>query len=194
MGEKWQMPFITIYGFTQPFLPAALFDPSRPFWQTTAVIRGLGWWFVLPFLPYSFFILWKEQSRANRRSLLLIILAILGWILISSLRAGGDLWDNPRYRALLIPWFAVLIGWCWQQIRHGHLAWFLRWVGVVFIFFSGFLLWYMLRYQIIKLHLNFFSVILLIAIGWATILLSGVGLDLFKKFRSRKLLSEVKHE
>jgi len=139
MGDKWQTPFVTIYGIVQPFLPGAIADPSLPFWQTTAIIRALGWWFVLPFLPYGFFALWKAKPKSERWALLLIVLALFAWVLIASLRAGGDLWDNPRYRALLIPWFALLVGWCWQRLREGHLAWFLRWVAVVLVFFVVFL-------------------------------------------------------
>ena len=184
MGEKWQMPFITIYGIAQPFLPGALTDPSLPFWRTTAIIRALGWWFVLPFLPYGFFALWKARPKSDRWGLLVIVLTLFAWILISSLRAGGDLWDNPRYRALLIPWFALLVGWCWQRLRSGHLAWFLRWVGVVLVFFVVFFLWYLFRYQVIKEYIGFFDLIRVILAGWAAILLTGLW-DVVKYFRAK---------
>ncbi len=184
MGEKWQTPFITFYGSVQPFLPGALTDTSLHFWRTTAIIRALGWWFVLPFLPYGFFALWKAKPKSDRWGLLLIVISIFAWILISALRAGGDLWDNPRYRALLIPWFALLVGWCWQRLRTGHLAWFLRWVGVVLVFFIVFFLWYMFRYQVIKEYIGFFDMIKVILVGWAVILLTGVW-DLVKYFTAR---------
>lgn len=181
MGEKWRMPFITIYGIVQPFLPGALTDPSLPFWRTTAIIRALGWWFVLPFIPFGFFSMWKAKPKAERWGLVLVVLALIAWVLISTLRAGGDQWDNPRYRALLIPWFAVLVGWCWQRLSEGHLAWFLRWVAVVLVFFTVFFLWYLLRYQVIKEFLNFFDMIRVILAGWAVVLLSGLAWDFIKK-------------
>lgn len=184
MGDKWQTPFVTIYGIVQPFLPGAIADPSLPFWQTTAIIRALGWWFVLPFLPYGFFALWKAKPKSERWALLLIVLALFAWVLIASLRAGGDLWDNPRYRALLIPWFALLVGWCWQRLREGHLAWFLRWVAAVLVFFVVFMLWYLYRHQVIKDFIGFFDMIKVILAGWVVILLSGAG-DLVKLVKAR---------
>jgi hypothetical protein len=185
MGDKWQMPFLTIYGIVQPFLPGALTDPSLPFWQTTAIIRALGWWFVLPFLPYGFFALWKVKPKSERWGLLIIILSLFVWILVSALRAGGDLWDNPRYRALLIPWFALLVGWCWQRLRAGYWAWFLRWVGVVLVFFVVFFLWYLLRYKIISEYLSFYGMIKTILAAWALILLTGLR-DVVKWIKKRK--------
>jgi len=188
MGEQWHIPFITIYGVTQPFLPGALTDPSLPFWRTTAIIRALGWWFVIPFIPYGFFALWKAKPKSDRWGLLLINLALIAWILVSALRAGGDMWDNPRYRALLIPWFAVLVGWCWQHIREGHLAWFLRWVGVELVFFVVFFLWYMFRYQVIRNYIGFFDMIKVILAGSAVILLSGLIWDYVKWRKTRKAI------
>ncbi|MEN6529606.1 MAG: hypothetical protein ABFC97_07110 [Anaerolineaceae bacterium] len=186
MGEKWQMPFITFYGITQPFLPGALTDPSLPFWRITSIVRALGWWFMLPFLPYGFFALWKARSKSDRWALLLIVVALIGWILISALRAGGDMWDNPRYRALLIPWFGLLFGWCWQRFQQGHLSWFLRWVGAELVFFLVFLFWYFFRYQIIHRYIGFFQMIQVILVGAGLILFSGLVSDFLKR-RARHL-------
>ena len=186
LDPKLAIPFITFYGFTQPFLPGALTDESVPVWKTIAIVRSLGWWFVLPFMLYGFFAVWKAQPRSDRWGLVVVALSLAAWILVSSLRAGGDQWDNPRYRALLIPWFALLVGWCWQHIRKGHLAWFLRWLAVLLIFFVVFFLWYMFRYQVIKNYIGFFDMIRVIAAGSAAVLLTGIAWDLFKWFKSRK--------
>ena len=188
MGEKWHMPFITIYGLVQPFLPGALTDPSLPIWQTTAVFRALGWWFVLPFLLYGFFALWQAKPASDRWALLVVILSLFTWMLVTSLRAGGDQWDNPRYRALLIPWFALLVGWCWQRLRAGNLTWFLRWVGFVLVFFIVFFLWYLYRYQVIKEYFNFFEMIWVILAGWVVILLTGLP-DLVRRLRANRKTS-----
>ena len=193
MGEKWQMPFITFYGITQPFLPGALTDPSLPFWRTTSIVRALGWWLMLPFLPYGFFALWKARSKSDRWALLLIVVALIGWTLISALRAGGDMWDNPRYRALLIPWFGLLFGWCWQRFQEGHFGWFLRWVGAELVFFLVFLFWYFFRYQIIKSYIGFFQMIQVILAGAGLILLSGLVSD-FLKLRSSRRSSKEGHK
>jgi len=75
----------------------------------------------------------------------------------------------------------VLVGWCWQRLSEGHLAWFLRWVAVVLVFFTVFFLWYLVRYQVIKEFLNFFDMIRVILAGWAVILLSGLAWDFIKK-------------
>jgi len=186
IDEKWHIPLTTFYGLAQPFLPAALVYPSLPFWRVTAIIRGLGWWFMLPFLLYGFFAVWKAKPRSERWLMAFIALALTAWTVVTSLRAGGDLWDNPRYRALLIPWFALLLGWCWQRIRQGHLAWFLRWTGVVLVFFSVILLWYLLRYHIIKGYLGFFDMALIITLASAGILLSGLLWDGYKWLTARK--------
>ena len=186
MGEEWHYPFITIYGITQPFLPGALTDESLPFWRATAIIRALGWWFVLPFVLYGFFAVWKAEPRTDRWGLVFIVLTLVVWIVVSSLRGGGDLWDNPRYRALFIPWFALLIGWCWQRIRQGHYGWFLRWAGVVFTFFLVFLLWYFRRYHIITHYIGFNEMIKVIIAVSALILGSGILWEGYKWYRSRK--------
>ncbi|HNR02786.1 MAG TPA: glycosyltransferase family 39 protein [Anaerolineaceae bacterium] len=187
MGEKWHIPFITFYGLTQPFLPGALTDPSLPFWRFTAIVRALGWWYVIPFFLYGFFAVWKAKPRANRWVLVFIVMVLSGWMVVSSIRAGGDLWDNPRYRALLIPWFALLVGWCWQRIRSGHLVWFLRWVGVELVFFIVFYLWYMYRYQVIKEYIGFFDMIRVTIAASGLIILTGLLWDGYKWLKARKV-------
>jgi len=119
--------------------------------------------------------------------LVFIVLALSGWMVVSSIRAGGDLWDNPRYRALLIPWFALLVGWCWQRIRSGHLVWFLRWVGVELVFFIVFYLWYMYRYQVIKEYIGFFDMIRVTIAASGLIILTGLLWDGYKWLKARKV-------
>ena len=186
LGDEWHYPFITIYGITQPFLPGALTDESLPFWRATAIIRALGWWFTLPFIFYGLFAVWKAKPRSDRWGLVFITLTLIAWIVISSLRGGGDLWDNPRYRALLIPWLALLVGWCWQRIRQGNYAWFLRWASVVFIFFIVFLLWYFRRYHIIMHYIGFNDMVKVIVASTAVILGSGVVWEGYKWYKGRK--------
>jgi hypothetical protein len=51
-GTKWTIPFTTIYGLTQPLLPAAIFEPSLPLWTTIAILAALpgGAWYLSCFL------------------------------------------------------------------------------------------------------------------------------------------------
>ena len=104
------MPFVTIYGVLQPVLPAALFEPGILFWQVLGVIRALGWYLLLPLLAFAPFSAWglPSRSRSRRRQWLWLNLVVWGWILIAAVRGGGDQWDNPRYRVILMAWMAML--------------------------------------------------------------------------------------
>lgn len=115
---------ITLYGFSQPLLPAALVDPSKAIWQGIAIFRAAGWYIVLPFLVYAFFRVFSAQEEDQKKQLVYLSLLFTVWIVVSSLRAGGDQWDNPRYRTTLLPWMAILVGWAWTQIRSKRSLWF----------------------------------------------------------------------
>jgi drug/metabolite transporter (DMT)-like permease len=79
----------------------------------------------------------------------------------SALRAGGDQWDNPRYRAIFILWFALLAAWGWCNAREKHDPWLWRWVGVEVVFLGFFMAWYYIRYYSGLPHMSFFSMV-----GW----------------------------
>jgi len=115
---------ITLYGFSQPLLPAALVDPSKAIWQGIAIFRAAGWYFVLPFLVFAFFRVFYAQEKDHKPLLVFLSLIFTVWVVISSLRAGGDQWDNPRYRATLLPWMSILVGWTWVQLRSNRNLWF----------------------------------------------------------------------
>jgi hypothetical protein len=108
MTPAWVHGLILMaFGIAQPFLPAALLDNGLPIWRGIAIWRAAGWTIVLPFLMAVPFLLWQKSN--HRR--LLIGLTVVVWfgILLASLRAGGDLWDNPRYRVTLISLEAALV-------------------------------------------------------------------------------------
>mgnify|MGYP000891930605 CR=1 FL=1 len=115
---------ITLYGFSQPLLPAALVDPSKAIWQGIAIFRAAGWYFVLPFLVYTFFRVFYAQEKDHKSLLVFLSLIFAVWVVVSSLRAGGDQWDNPRYRATLLPWMSILVGWTWAQLSSNRNLWF----------------------------------------------------------------------
>ena len=144
-GEQWKVPFVTIYGLTQPLLPAAIFEPSLPFWVTTAIIRGLAWYAALPLLLYGFSAMWKKNEDKTWLIRLLYIIFFI-WVVVSSARAGGDLWDNPRYRFILLPFMALLIAWSIERYQLTHSRWLWRWTAVIGVFLLFFTNFYANRY------------------------------------------------
>ncbi len=84
--------------------------------RVLGILRGLGWYALIPFLLYSLRPIWKLADRVGvalslskgaahkreRLAWLWLWLATWSWILLSSFRAGGDQWDNPRYRVILL--------------------------------------------------------------------------------------------
>jgi hypothetical protein len=146
IGEEWKFPFLTGYGLVQPLLPAAIAEPSIFIWKIIAIARALGWYIILPFIVFGFFSIQREKD-ANKRWLILwtaIFMAV--WILLSSARAGGDLWDNPRYRLAFLPWMALFIAWAWTTAIKIKNGWLLRWVILIWSFVLLITHWYVGRY------------------------------------------------
>jgi hypothetical protein len=133
------------FGIAQPFLPAALLDDGLPIWRGIAIWRAIGWTILLPFLLAVPFLIWK---RSNQKGLL-VVLTITVWlsILVASLRAGGDLWDNPRYRVTLISLEAALAAWAWLEVRREKSPWLRRMIVAVGILLAWFFPWYFQRYN-----------------------------------------------
>ncbi|MFU8772911.1 MAG: glycosyltransferase family 39 protein, partial [Anaerolineales bacterium] len=106
------IPMLVIYGVVRPFLPAALIAGSdAPIWTAIAIWRSIGWTILLPFLIYAPF---KAFNQREGRGLFLG-LSLVVWIgiLIASFRGGGDMWDNPRYRAAFASLQVILVAWLW---------------------------------------------------------------------------------
>lgn len=185
-GAYWLIPFTSLSGVTQPLLPAALTYPSLPIWMTIMSVRGFGWYFAIPFIVYAVFAAWKPESGKKNWVMVLVSVSMAIWVCVSTLRAGGDQWDNPRYRALLIPWLALIIGWSWQRIRSGRGAWFYRWLAVEIVFLLGFFNWYLNKYHILDSYIDFFPLVFLISGISALIILSGVVTDILHNYRKRK--------
>ncbi|MCE1254970.1 MAG: hypothetical protein LWX83_15665 [Anaerolineae bacterium] len=146
-GVRFKLPIITVYGLVQPVLPAAVADiDTRPFWYVTAVLRALGWYLLAPLLLYSVFALWTHRDIKNKSMLVWISLFVIIWCLIAAVRAGGDQWDNPRYRVIFIPWLALLAAWGLDWALKKRDAWLVRWILIEFIFLGFFTNWYFSRY------------------------------------------------
>lgn len=107
LPESIHTSMVTIYGVFRPLLPAALTDLGNPLWQGIAIWRSLGWTALLFVLLLSTVKVIQEKKLLHLTGLLTIINWI--WVFISSYRSGGDMWDNPRYRAYFVG-IQVLLG------------------------------------------------------------------------------------
>jgi hypothetical protein len=112
-------------------------------------------------------------SGKVRNSILWISLVVWIWILLSALRAGGDLWDNPRYRTILFLWDSILAAYVWIWWRETHNAWFTRIFAMETVFLLVFTQWYASRYFHWGGQLPFVVMVALILGVWAVML--GVG-------------------
>ena len=141
-----RLPFIAIYGVAQPVLPATIFHPTKLIWMILGFLRGLGWYLLLPLLILSFMAAAGQISIKRRNLLLWLSLLAWIWILLAALRGGADLWDNPRYRAILFLWQAVLAGYVWVWWREGRNPWLPRVILMEVLFLLVFTQWYASRY------------------------------------------------
>ncbi len=140
-----RLPLATVYGLSQPFLPAALADNTgAPLWQAIAIFRALGWFALLPFLLYTPVAALRSQGLRS----LLFYFSIVVWIgaVLASYRAAGDMWDNPRYRAAMLVVQAILVGWGWVHAQRTQSPWLRRTIVLVGIGTLIFLHWYIGRY------------------------------------------------
>lgn len=182
MPEWMQLPFVMIYGVLQPVLPAILIAPTTIVWKTIGILRAVGWYALLPALVLSFAasagsggVLIGEEKK--RKLFLWLSLAAWGWILFTALRGGGDQWDNPRYRAILFLWQALLAGNVWVWWRETQNAWFLRVIAMEVVFVAVFGQWYANRYLHIGTQLPFAQMVAVIIGLWALIFIWGAWHD-----------------
>lgn len=182
------MPFVVVYGILQPVLPAALIEPGNPFWQALGSLRALGWYLLLPFVAYApFFAIFSplpmgERRGGRQRQTLWLALLVWAWILIAAARGGGDQWDNPRYRVILLAFMAILAAQAFYAVKT---RWFWRilWVeGIILLVFTH---WYAWRYWGVGVNLGIRNS-LAIALG-ASVLLVGADL-LWQAIRRRNTL------
>ncbi len=185
IGSQWKIPFLTFYGLSQPLLPAALVYPSKAIWMGIAIFRALGWYLVLPFLATAVFAVFKAEKSENRSLLVFTYFALIVWILVSSLRGGGDQWDNPRYRTIFLPWLSLIVGWLWLRVREGKLPWFWRIAAIEVVFILVFLNWYLFRYYTLGLNIWYGHMALIVVASAVLILGGGYLWDRIKKMPAR---------
>jgi hypothetical protein len=178
-------PFILGYGILQPVLPAAIADPGVWPMRFLGILRGLGWYALLPFLAYSLRPILKNTSKRERLAWLWLWVASWGWIILSSLRAGGDQWDNPRYRVIFLIFQVALAAQAliWQRANADR--WLGRFIAVegVFLLFFGY--WYLVRYTGWTAgQVSIFVIIILIIIVGGAVLITGWLRDRYLSRRS----------
>lgn len=177
VGERYRVPFIITYGLAQPVLPATIVYPGIPLTRAIAIFRAVGWYLLIPLMVTGFLLFWKQPDKKNKRIMLLFFVLIIAWTLISSARAGGDQWDNPRYRSIFLVWMAFTAGWAWVETITKHSFWLWRLLLVEIIYTSFFIQWYLSRYYGIFKRMDFWPMIkLLLAIG-AVIIAGGLVFD-----------------
>lgn len=171
---KWmRLPFVLIYGIFQPVLPAAFVEPTTLTWRIIAIARAVGWYALLPALILPFIAVAGQMSDEKRKLLIWLSLVVWFWILLTSLRGGGDQWDNPRYRTILFLWQAILAGNVWVWWRETFNVWALRVIAMEVVFLLAFGQWYANRYFHFGPKMSFGLVMGIILGLWTLILASG---------------------
>ena len=177
MPASLHTPFVAIYGIAQPVLPAALIEPSTLIWKILGIIRALGWYILAPFLLYGLIALPKLNSAQSRRIWTWIGLACSFWIIVAALRAGGDQWDNPRYRVIFLALQALFAARAWVTFRESADAWLPRLLAVDAIFLTFFTQWYASRYYVRFGTLSFGTMVAWIISLSAIIIIVGIIQD-----------------
>jgi len=181
MPAALRLPFVVVYGIFQPVLPAAFVEPTTLTWRVIGIARALGWYILLPFLLFAFVAAWNTKEPARHRLWLWLTVISWGWILFTSLRGGGDQWDNPRYRAILFLWQALAAGYAFVWWRETRNAWFARNIAMEVAFLLVFTQWYASRYFHWGGQLPFARMVALILGLWVAIAGVGWWLDLRRR-------------
>jgi len=177
MPEWLRLPFVTLYGVLQPVLPAIFIVPTTSIWRIIGILRAVGWYTLLPALILSFAASAGAGAEKKRKLLMWLSLAVWVWVLLTALRGGGDQWDNPRYRAILFLWQAILAGNVWVWWRETRNAWCQRVIAMEIAFVAVFGQWYANRYLHIGPQLPFAEMVIVILGLWGVILVWSIWRD-----------------
>lgn len=186
VGDSMRVPFIIGYGLAQPVLPAAIVYPGIPITRAVSIFRALGWYLLVPLMISGFLLMWRKQTKENKIVLLLFFVLSLLWIFVSSARAGGDQWDNPRYRSLFLVWMAFLAGWSWIETRSRRSPWLWRLLLLEFVYIGFFIHWYLSRYYDLFNRMDFWPMVKLLGKIGASVIIGGLIFDLiYNVFRKK---------
>lgn len=167
-----QFGFVIGYGITQPLLPPAFFEPTTLTWHIIAAVRAAGWYAVLPLLVYSTFAVRHIEAGPERRFWLSLSAFCWVWILVCAVRAGGDQWDNPRYRLIFFGLEALAAGQAyliWDRTRD---VWLPRIVLIEVVCLALFTQWYVARYLQWGIHL---PILVVLSLSVACVILIVMG-------------------
>jgi len=173
MNPLMQFLFVVGYGIAQPVLPPAFFAPTTMTWHIIAVFRAIGWYIILPLLIYAPVAAWRSMPGRERRLWLWFSGFSWLWILTCAIRAGGDQWDNPRYRLIFFGFEALAAGYGWLWWRTHRDAWLPRIFALEILCVLLFGQWYVARYYLIGIHLPILVVLGLSVIFLVVILPGG---------------------
>ncbi len=181
-------PFIVAYGVFQPVLPAAIAAPAPWIWQGLGILRAAGWYALLPLLAYAFVRILRLPSSRKKRWLAVMIFFVWVWVFVASARAGGDQWDNPRYRTILLPWMAITAAWVINFVKETKDRWLGRALLIEGIFLAFFTEWYISRYYPVIPRLDFWLMIVLIILLSLLVIIGGWLRDRKQKKQERESL------
>jgi 4-amino-4-deoxy-L-arabinose transferase-like glycosyltransferase len=147
VGPNWEWLIVLVYGAAQPVLPAVVGDLNAV-WiaRITGFLRAVGWYALVPLLLYAPLAALRTEVKNRRTQLIWLSIVVWAWVVIAVFNAGGDQWDNPRYRTILLAWQALLAAWAWGWARQRRDPWLVRWLMVEAFFIASFVLWYLSRY------------------------------------------------
>jgi hypothetical protein len=179
LGEVWRLPVVLAYGTAQPVLPAALGDkPTVPLiWRTINILRAAGWYTLMLFLVYGLYKTLRGTGSDRRRQLLWLSVITWLWILLAAANAGGDMWDNPRYRTIMLPWLALLAAWAWDWGTSRRDPWLPRLILIECLFVVMFTVWYIGRNYADSFHIGIWHAVALTAAASGVVVLAGILKD-----------------
>jgi hypothetical protein len=190
LNPQLKLPFIFIYGLLQPVLPAAIFDVASWVWKAVGILRSLGWYLALPLLVSSLVAILKIPTKEHKHAWLWLFIVTWAWISISALRAGGDQWDNPRYRVILLVFQALLAAKAWLYYRDSHNPILTRILWIEAFFLLMFMDWYATRFYPFIPRLSFKVMIALITLFAVGLLSVGFIVDRSKKVRQENKVED----
>jgi hypothetical protein len=146
LPEALHVPFVVAYGAVRPLLPAALLaEGGSALWRWIGIWRAVGWTAALFLLVLAtVHVIWQ---RAWLRPVGMLLWVNWLMVLVASYRAGGDLWDNPRYRAGFAAFQLALAAWAVLQQRADRSHLLRRVLVVTGLQIFWLLIWYLPRYH-----------------------------------------------
>jgi hypothetical protein len=187
------IPVLVGYGTLQPFLPAALTVGSNaPIWPKIVLWRSVGWTILLGFLVYAPILAFRTKKTTYFTRVLCLVVWLT--IILTAFRGGGDMWDNPRYRAVFTGLQIALAAWAWTEHRRVGDPWLRRALIGLAALLVWFIPWYLRRYTGFKWPVVglFETLILGIASGLLIIILDWIWMK--KRPANQPKISETKSD